>query len=267
MIPEFKDNKELIAHLRANKANKAELVAMKKKAIKLCDGVGGINLGGGISKAEKGASSEDGVLIKTIIGNTYNWMDSHGDVHVGNTFKKSIGENKNIFHLHDHEFKITAKVGDFTSVEERPISWRELGVNKEGSTTVLVGTSEIRRDYNSQIYNEYKANKINQHSVGMYYVKIDLAINSNESEDAKEKGNWDTYLPLLGNPERAEEKGYFWVVKEAKLSEISAVLLGSNELTGMYGKEKEPLDNTQEKDTQEEPSINYKYLIDNFKQL
>jgi len=235
---------------------------MKKKAIKLCDGMESRSIKG-VSAIIKSDNTNGGALVKTIIGNTYNWMDSHGDVHVGNTFKKSISENKNIFHLHDHEFKLTAKVGEFQSIVEHEVAWRDLGVNKDGNTIILAGTSEIRKDYNAQIYNEYKANKINQHSVGMYYVKLELAINSNDVEDLKEKAAWDSYIDRLGNPERAEKEGYFWAVKEAKLSEISAVLLGSNELTGMYDKV-EPFEHTLN-DTHIEPSINYKYLTDNFK--
>ena len=43
--------------------------------------------------------------------------------------------------------------------------------------------TEIFKDYNAQIFNEYKSNRINQHSVGMQYVKIDLAVNDEEYEN------------------------------------------------------------------------------------
>ena len=55
-------------------------------------------------------------------------------------------------------------------------------------------------------------------------------------------------IDKLGNPEQAEEKGYFWLVREAKLIEISAVLLGSNELTPTLNEIKvEAVENTSEK--------------------
>ena len=36
-----------------------------------------------------------GSIKRMIIGNTYNWMDSHDDVHMKGIFTKSIQENKN----------------------------------------------------------------------------------------------------------------------------------------------------------------------------
>lgn len=210
---------------------KAELIALKKAEVKLTKG----GLSGCVNEAShvynKGVFKDsDDSLSRTIIGNTYLWMDSHEDVHAKNCFAKSIKEKgKNAFHLHDHEFKITAKVGEPQKIYEDIISWKSLGINKEGSTQALFMDSEILKDYNSQIYNEYKNGKINQHSVGMQYVKIDLAVNDEDYED--EFKVWQDNIDNIGNKEQAEEKGYFWFVREAKLIEISAVLLGSNELT------------------------------------
>lgn len=241
------------------KANKEEAISLKKKAIKFSDGVSLSFLKTGANKSEVKNESNNGLVNKTFIANTYNWMDSHDDVHVGNTFKKSISENKNVFHLHDHEFKLTSKVGQIKSIEEKEVSWRDLGVDKNGLTTVLMVNSDIKKSYNELIYNEYLTNKINQHSVGMQYVKIELAINDESSKE--EFDVWNKYIDTIGNKEKAIEKGYFWAVKEAKLSEVSAVLMGSNELTGMY----EPSEDTQkQEDTQEEPSV-YKLISEKFK--
>ena len=71
---------------------------------------------------------------------------------------------------------------------------------------------------------------VDQHSVGMQYVKIDLAVNDEDYEE--EYKLWQDNIDQIGNKEQAEQKGYFWLVREAKLIEISAVLLGSNELHG-----------------------------------
>jgi len=70
---------------------------------------------------------------------------------------------------------------------------------------------------------------INQHSVGMQYVKIDLAVNDPEEEE--EYATWNKYKDEVINLEKAEEQGFFWAVTEAKLIEISCVIAGSNELT------------------------------------
>ena len=68
----------------------------------------------------------DNVIKRTVIGNTYNWLDSHGDVHLDGTFGKSISERQNkIWHLHDHEQKITAKVGIPSKIYEEKVEWSD----------------------------------------------------------------------------------------------------------------------------------------------
>lgn len=209
--------------------NKAEHIALKKAEVKTVKG--GLNAVIKNDAVIKGVfKNGDNELQRTIIGNTYLWMDSHDDVHAKGVFTKSVKERKNsIFHLHDHEYKLVAKVGEPIDVYEKDIAWKDLGVNKAGTTQALFLDSKIKRDYNSQIFNAYKNGQINQHSVGMQYVKIDLAVNDEEYEE--EYKIWLDNIDSIGNKEQAEEKGYFWFVREAKLIEISAVLLGSNELT------------------------------------
>jgi hypothetical protein len=227
-------------------AKKYELIALKKAEIKTVKGGLSALVQGSVSKGLY--ENSDTSLKRTIIGNTYNWMDSHDDVHAKGVFTKSIKERANqIFHLHDHEFKLTAKVGEPLKIYEDEVKWADLGVQKEGTTQALFLDSEILRDYNERIFNEYKNNKINQHSVGMQYVKIDLAVNDEDEEE--EYKVWQDNIDSIGNKEVAESKGYFWLVREAKLIEISAVLMGSNSLT--------PTINEPSVDTQkQEPSNN-----------
>ena len=191
----------------------------------------------------------DSIIKRTVIGNTYNWLDSHGDVHLDGTFGKSISERQNkIWHLHDHEQKITAKVGIPSKIYEETVQWSDLGIKKAGTTRALMMDSDIRKDYNNLIFQEYKDGNIDQHSVGMYYVKIDFAVN--DKDHKTEFKTWNDNIENIGNREKAEELGYFYAVKEAKLVEISAVLQGSNELTPtIEAKDIEP-----SKDTQNEPS-------------
>ena len=187
----------------------------------------------------------DNVIKRTVIGNTYNWLDSHGDVHLDGTFGKSISERQNkIWHLHDHEQKITAKVGIPSKIYEESVAWSDLGIKKAGTTTALMMDSDIRKDYNNLIFQEYKDGNIDQHSVGMYYVKIDFAVN--DKDHKAEFKTWNDNIDKIGNREKAEELGYFYAVKEAKLVEISAVLQGSNELTPtIEAKDIEPEQSTQ----------------------
>lgn len=211
---------------------KKELIEMKKAQLKCADSVGFAH--GEVVKAINTSYTDNyelGTIKRTIIGNTYNWLDSHGDVHVGNTFGKSINEKSvdKIFHLHDHKHEVTAKVGKFENIYEKSVSWADLGVNKAGSTTVLMADSNISKTMNEKVFDMYLKGEIDQHSVGMRYIKIDLAVNSNEYPE--EKAVWDMYIDQIGNKDKAIEQGYFWAVKEAALFEISAVLMGSNELT------------------------------------
>ena len=198
----------------------------------------------------------DNVIKRTVIGNTYNWLDSHGDVHLDGTFGKSISERQNkIWHLHDHEQKITAKVGIPSKIYEENVSWSDLGIKKAGTTTALMMDSDIRKDYNNLIFQEYKDGNIDQHSVGMYYVKIDFAVN--DKDHKAEFKTWNDNIEKIGNREKAEELGYFYAVKEAKLVEISAVLQGSNELTPtIEAKDIEPEQSTQPEPEQSTQKIN-----------
>lgn len=66
-----------------------------------------------------------------------------------------------------------------------------------------------------------------------------MAINSEESWASAEKEVWDKYIEDVANKSEAEEKGYFWVVKEAKVIEGSAVPMGSNQFTPVL-ENKEP---------------------------
>lgn len=238
-IPEFKEQKDLIAYLIANKT---ELIDLKKSAIKNFVPCGGLVADSGlVSKAfTSDMVDTDETIYRTIVGNTYNWMDSHDDVHLNNLFGQSIKDkNGRIYHRHDHVPMLTAKVGKFSKVYEQVVNWTDVGVNKVGQTMALLADSAIRKSYNPLIFESYKDGEIDQHSVGMQYVKIFLAVNNKENKE--EFDAWNKYFPLLGNPEKALEKGYFWVVKEAKLIEISCVTDGSNELTGMYNPPKSSL--------------------------
>jgi hypothetical protein len=241
--------------------NKEELIKLKKAANKYTDAIRFTATESPTFKAENnGKIDSNEIIYRTIVANTYNWMDSHDDVHIEGIFTKSINENSNkIFHLHDHLYRLTAKVGNPESVYEKQIAWVDLGVAKAGATTALFMDTAIKRDLNTQIYSMYKDGEITQHSVGMAYVKIFLAVNDDKYKD--EFAAWNKYFPLVGNQQRAIDKGYFWAVTEAKLYEISAVIAGSNELTPTL----EPI-STQTKEAEKKaPEIDFEYLINNFK--
>jgi hypothetical protein len=235
-MKEFKTKAELFAYLVENKA---ELINLKKSVVKHSDVVSSV-----IEDAEpvitKGKypyenNEEAGSLKRTIIANTYNWLDSHADVHLNGVFAESIKQKgTKIFHLNSHQMDFSAKIGKPLAIYEKEISWRELGQGKTGMTQALFLESEIKRDYSETMYKAYLNDEVDQHSVGMQYVKIALAVNDEENYP-KEFEEWQKHIGKIGNRSLAEQKGYFFAVYEAKLVEVSAVMLGSNELTPTLG--------------------------------
>lgn len=234
-LPKYTDKSELFAYL---KKHERDIFSLKKSEMKKCDAFGvtvfeqNISKSVIVAKAHKAAADTADVIRKTIVGNTYNWLDSHDDMHVEGIFTKSIQESKAYaMHLHDHLNMVAAKVGVPVDVYEERTNWVDLGVGRTGDTVCLCMDSDVVKDMNPSIFYQYKNNQIDQHSVGMIYVTLFLCIDSNDPQYKAEKANWQKYFPKLGNPEKASEQGYFFAVTEAKLIEISAVTKGSNELT------------------------------------
>jgi hypothetical protein len=253
--------------------NKRELIDLKKTGLKHTqpqfgaqDDLNQIPIFKSLNTSYKDDVSS-GVIKRTIIGNTYNWMDSVNDVLLNGVFAKSLSERADkVWHLHDHVHMITAKVGKPTSIYEKSVAWKDLGVDRKGDTQSLFMDSEIIKAYNEFIFNQYLNKEINQHSVGMRYVALDLAVNDKDMK--AEYAVWNKYIDIIGNKELTMEDGFFWAVKEGMLVEISAVLAGANELTPTVDNDEktDPKDDVQEKIIQEEEKgLDYKYLCDNFK--
>ena len=237
--------------------NKQEAINIKKSAYKHSDVVNNHIIKEdteNVTKLVLDDEEQDNVV--KVIANTYYWLDSHGDVHVKGCFTKSIKENVGkIFHFDNHEHSFNSKVGNVKTVKEVNVNWSDLGVQKDGKTICVIGETELVEDYNCQVYDAYKNNEINQHSVGMQYVNLQIAVNNPAEIEAYKL--WNEIYPMLGNPETADKMGYFWVVKEAKLKEYSCVLWqGSNSLTptvkDIDAVENNTSNNEPSKDTQEE---------------
>jgi len=216
--------------------NKEALIAQKCSTIKLADGFGassilleGLGEHGFANKSEQ----EDSTVIKArLIINTTNIMDSHKDVHIPGLWTKSIKENKRVLHVQEHKSSQFDKIiasGDDLKVSTKNYKWKELGYDAEGETEALVFDSTIKEERNKYMFNQYQKGYVNNHSVGMGYVKLGMAIN--DEEYPAEKALWDKYFPEIVNSKEAEKQGYFWAVTEAKVFEGSSVPLGSNPIT------------------------------------
>jgi len=270
---DFRTKKDLFKYLTENKA---EIVALKKSAVKFSDVVsfsavefnevseGEVTIKG---KYPYENDENKGVLKRTIVANTYNWLDSHDDVHLNGVFSESIKQKgTKIFHLNNHVRDFSAKIGRPLNVYEKAISWRELGQGKTGMTEALFLESEIKRAYSETMFDAYLNDEVDQHSVGMQYTKISLAVND-EKEYPKEFEEWNKHIGKIGNRSKAEEQGFFWAVYEAKLVEVSAVLLGSNELTPTLGNKTNPSETMSFKVLESPERVPNKELLDRINKL
>jgi len=230
--------KERHEYLRANKAN---LIAAKSAEVKFTDSISVTPVVAVREVKEKAAkedsSSEDSSSIPdsvevTVVCNTAWFCDSQMDVLTSTAYDSSVAtKGSNIPHIADHRQSSTAHVGDVLAVYTQELPLTSLGLNQEGTTTALLMDSRVRKDYNEDVYKFYKNGKINQHSIGLRYTDIKLAMNSGVEDDKKEKAVWDEYFPKIINKDLVEAKGYFWAVKDVNVMENSCVLFGANSLT------------------------------------
>jgi hypothetical protein len=236
-IPEGLIGKELIAFLFANK----EEITKQKCAFPI--ETSPTNYPYSVSKksASKKAilKAEDvavgaGEIGVTCIANAANWIDTQMDMLLPDCWKKTIKESgpagKNrIHHLKDHCQKTDGVIGKITDLYSEEYNISDLGIQGVGVTQCLVMESTVKEALDNKCYGMYSDKMINQHSIGLQYVKIDLAIS--DSNYPEEFALWNKYFMSVINKDVATKAGYFWVVSEIKLMEVSAVLWGANELT------------------------------------
>jgi hypothetical protein len=226
---EFATKEELF---KALKENKSTLIAQKKMITKEADAmlhyVSVDNDKGEAVKAESINLSDVSKINAKLVINTTGILDSHGDVHIKGIWNKSAKEQKNILLLQEHKMTFDHIITDNVNVSVNTMKWSDLGYNYKGDTDALTFNAEISKERNPFMFEQYSKGYVKEHSVGMRYVKLELAINSDSKYDEDEKAVWDKYYSEIVNKEVADEQGYFWAVTEAKIIEGSAVVKGSN---------------------------------------
>lgn len=232
--PTFANKSEEIAFIRKNLSI---IIAEKKMLIKTADALtystSRVNDKGETIKAQE-SEGNDGLLdadtlkVRSVI-NTTNLMDSHKDVHVRGIWTKSIQEQKNLYLLQEHKMTFANIISDDVKAITKYMEWSDLGFNYEGKTQALIFDSNISKERNTFMFEQYAKGYVKNHSVGMRYVK--LAFASPDENYPKEMEVWNKYLSTIANKEEAQENGYFYAVTEAKIIEGSAVPLGSNQVT------------------------------------
>ena len=230
-IPKNLSKEELFRFLLKNQAR---IIADKKAQIKYADA---FTFGSfttdrdGVDKANKPVTEDvDEIKVKPVI-NTTNLMDSHDDVHIPGLWTKSLKENKDIFHDQEHKHGFDSTIADYDDLKAytQTFTWKDLGQKWEGETQALVFESTVRKERNEFMFKQYKQGRVKQHSVGMQYVKVAMAVN--DKGFAEEYKTWNKYIDQIANKEQAEAQGYFFAVTEAKVIEGSAVKRGSNWVT------------------------------------
>lgn len=232
-IPTFKTKKETVKFLVENKDL---IIAQKKAVMKKADAVFHFKVNDTVMDANKADISQidltntNALNVKAII-NTTNIMDSHDDVHIPGLWTKSLQENQNIMHLQEHNlaFKYIISSKEDLSAYTKYYNWTDLGYNYSGQTQALEFDSNVKKSRNEFMFKQYANNYVDNHSVGMRYVKVFLAVNDPEYPEEFEV--WNRYANSVVNLELAIEKGYFYAVTEAKIIEGSAVPIGSNHIT------------------------------------
>lgn len=164
---------------------------------------------------------------RTVTGilNTYNMVDSDGDILLPGCAAKSIKER-------GPQSKAIAKIkfcknhdmcqmpGKFTLLEEREIGGRSVLYFEAKMSNAQLGTDTLA---------EYVDGVIDNHSIGFNYVweKVKM-IEINTPE-------WDDMLTWVLNPKDLAGRNVVFLVKEIKLWEGSAVAFGANMATPFLG--------------------------------
>lgn len=267
---EFATKKELFKFLADNKdkliATKRAQVVTKDMPVIVAPTI--VHAKTKANKAEDFETEGKSSLKVVVIINTTNFLDNHMDLHLPGIWNKSLNDNKMIMHLQEHEMEFDKIISDGKHLKAyaKTFKWSELGYDFKGTTEALVFESEILRKRNEFMLEQYANGWVKNHSVGMMYVKMDMAINDEEMPNYFEA--WNKYYPQIVNPEMADERGYFWYVLEAKCVEGSAVPIGSNTATPTLDIKNEPLNGTHdnlEPDKSTLKTIDYNFLLTNLK--
>jgi phage head maturation protease len=172
---------------------------------------------------------------RTVTGifNSAFYIDSDLDMLLPGAATKSISERgvgstsgNKIKHLKDHDWSKNIARLDVLDERKVEINGKEVnGIYHESYYPESQDSTDLLIKIQEGLYDA--------RSIGFQYEKMVYCAKESDNVDALT--NWGLYLPMALNPEKAEEAGYFWVVKEIRLWEGSDVSFGANELTPMLG--------------------------------
>jgi phage head maturation protease len=182
-----------------------------------------------------GAVKDVDVQKRTVAGmfNSYFYIDSDFDMLLPGCASKSIQERgagsnagNKIKHLKDHNWN--NNIARIDILDERKIELNGKTIEGIYHESYYPEAS----DSNDQLI-KIQSGLYDDRSIGFRYISLALADKNSTDEDQKKR--YDEYIQLALNPEKGEEHGFFWVVKEIMLFEGSDVSFGANSLTPLLG--------------------------------
>src|SRR5690606_3462121 len=122
--------------------------------------------------------SPDSIVVD-VIANLAMWCDSYNDVMITDSWKKSIQEKGDrIPFLKDHNWSIDGKIAKTLEVYAMDVDTKKLGVKSAiKQAQALIFKAELNAEIDRRLYNMYKQGLVDQHSIGLRYLQIELAIN------------------------------------------------------------------------------------------
>ena len=180
---------------------------------------------------------------RTVAGlfNSYFYIDSDLDMLVTGAASKSIQEKgagsksgNKIKHLKDHNWsEVIARI-DVIDERKVDVDGKSIeGIYYESYYPETTASNDMLIKIQEGLYDD--------RSIGFRYRTLGVAEQDSEDEDRRKR--WDEFYPLALNPEKADEFGFFWVVKEIDLFEGSDVAFGANRLTPLLGVKGHEADN------------------------
>ena len=216
------------------------------------------------NEATKEMFSDDNYYYIAV--NTTGILDSHGDLHVKGIWNKTAKEqNKRNYLVDTHVMSINTTIArkEYVEMFVAEIPFSMVGKDYEGNTEALIYKIPKDKVINQLAKEWLDSGDDIEASVRMKYVTVELAFNSDDSDDEVYKRTYDKYVNQVANKNDFESLDYFWVVKEAKNEgESSLVLNGSNSATGQLQENKiEPSQDTQQTKEAVKVDTSHDYLL------
>lgn len=233
---------------KALKSNIKDIIAVKKKTIytgydvsdpensKQVVSSSQVKLKSLLSGASKDFFKDDKYYYIAV--NTTGILDSHNDLHVKGIWDKSSKKQSGKNYLVDtHNLTVKDIIAYPEDVEifVADIPFKSIGKSYEGNTEALIYKVLKTAIVGENIRKALESGKTMQASVKMLYVDMELAMNSDDPDDAAEKSLYDKTVNSIANLKDFDTPPLYYLIhKEAEnIHESSLVPFGSNGATGV----------------------------------